>query len=52
MKSVFLSLLRALILKESVCLWRDKLVEAGYDTLDKILAASPADFEKLKVLQR
>lgn len=29
-------------------LMADKLVEAGYDTLDKILAASPADFEKIE----
>ena len=29
-------------------LMADKLVEAGYDTLDKILAASPTDFEKIE----
>ncbi|HQJ21839.1 MAG TPA: NAD-dependent DNA ligase LigA [Rectinema sp.] len=28
-------------------LMAEKLIEAGYDTLDKILAASPADFEKI-----
>ena len=28
-------------------LMAEKLIEAGHDTLDKILAASPADFEKI-----